>query len=444
MRATCSRRVSDRPDPRPSLRRAVRCHRRRAPESASAGPLCRASRAQRVFGWLGIVACYLLAARLGGPSAGLLAVVLLAVTPRYWGDAMNNPKDLPFATCATAALVVHGGDPGALPLSHARTRAGSRRVNRSRAERASGWSAVSGVRRGRRRRAGRPIGGLCAAPSARHRVACCCWRPRGDDRSAALLAVAAAAALRRTFRGAGGRVELRMGRQHDLRRRRRDRRAAALDLRPHVASLHHAAGDPGGRGARRRHAGAPVSLSRGSLGPARRRAVSGCLRHRQAVHPLRRHPASAVHRAAIAALAALGWRAALESRRPAVSWSPCWPCWRGWPSRSSSASGSIPTRRCTSTRCWAARAGPWAGSSSTTGATASTRRNAAWPRWPSAPACPSRSRAPSGAIMCSTRAGFRSWRSLDPKRGATSSRTRAHARMSPASQRSSFAGGPTS
>jgi hypothetical protein len=69
-----------------------------------------------VFGWLGIVGCYLLAARLGGRSAGLLALVLLAVTPRYWSDAMNNPKDLPFATCATAALVVMAGIPARYPF----------------------------------------------------------------------------------------------------------------------------------------------------------------------------------------------------------------------------------------------------------------------------------------------------------------------------------------
>ena len=69
-----------------------------------------------VFGWLGIVGCYVLAARLGGSSAGLLALVLLAVTPRYWGDAMNNPKDLPFATCATAALVVMAGIPARYPF----------------------------------------------------------------------------------------------------------------------------------------------------------------------------------------------------------------------------------------------------------------------------------------------------------------------------------------
>lgn len=69
-----------------------------------------------VFGWLGILACYVLARRLGGPMAGLLAMILLAVSPRYWGDAMNNPKDLPFATCATAALAVMAGIPARYPF----------------------------------------------------------------------------------------------------------------------------------------------------------------------------------------------------------------------------------------------------------------------------------------------------------------------------------------
>lgn len=69
-----------------------------------------------IFGWFGVVACYVLAARIGGRAAGLLAALLIVVTPRYWGDAMNNPKDLPFATCATAALAVMAGIPARYPL----------------------------------------------------------------------------------------------------------------------------------------------------------------------------------------------------------------------------------------------------------------------------------------------------------------------------------------
>ena len=58
-----------------------------------------------VVGWLGLVLAGLLAARLFDWRHGLLTVALLAVTPQYVAHSMNNPKDLPFATVATAALV---------------------------------------------------------------------------------------------------------------------------------------------------------------------------------------------------------------------------------------------------------------------------------------------------------------------------------------------------
>jgi hypothetical protein len=57
-----------------------------------------------VFGWLGIVWCGMLAARLCGRRAGWLAAVLLVLSPRYLGDAMNNSKDVPFATFMLIAL----------------------------------------------------------------------------------------------------------------------------------------------------------------------------------------------------------------------------------------------------------------------------------------------------------------------------------------------------
>jgi hypothetical protein len=57
-----------------------------------------------VFGWIGIVYCGRLAARLFGPWAGVLAVVLLGSAPRYFAASMNNPKDLPFAAMAMVAL----------------------------------------------------------------------------------------------------------------------------------------------------------------------------------------------------------------------------------------------------------------------------------------------------------------------------------------------------
>src|SRR6476660_9771483 len=34
---------------------------------------------------------------LGGPVAGFLSALFLLLTPRFYGDAFNNPKDIPFA-----------------------------------------------------------------------------------------------------------------------------------------------------------------------------------------------------------------------------------------------------------------------------------------------------------------------------------------------------------
>jgi hypothetical protein len=56
------------------------------------------------FGWIGVLCSGLLAARLFGTWAGVIAMILLASSPRYFGDSMNNPKDLPFAALTVAAL----------------------------------------------------------------------------------------------------------------------------------------------------------------------------------------------------------------------------------------------------------------------------------------------------------------------------------------------------
>jgi Dolichyl-phosphate-mannose-protein mannosyltransferase len=56
------------------------------------------------FGWIGIVYVGRLAARLFGQWAGVLGLLLIAVSPRYFADSMNNPKDLPFAAATAAAL----------------------------------------------------------------------------------------------------------------------------------------------------------------------------------------------------------------------------------------------------------------------------------------------------------------------------------------------------
>lgn len=57
-----------------------------------------------VVGWVGIVFCGKLASRLWGARAGLLAMGLLALSPRYFGDSMNNPKDVPFAAMSAVTL----------------------------------------------------------------------------------------------------------------------------------------------------------------------------------------------------------------------------------------------------------------------------------------------------------------------------------------------------
>ena len=41
---------------------------------------------------------------LGGPRAGLLAALFIAATSVYWGHAVNNPKDLPFAVAYVWAM----------------------------------------------------------------------------------------------------------------------------------------------------------------------------------------------------------------------------------------------------------------------------------------------------------------------------------------------------
>ena len=58
-----------------------------------------------VVGWLGILLCGLLADRLFGPPHGVCSMLLLAASPFYMAHAINNPKDLPFATVATAVLL---------------------------------------------------------------------------------------------------------------------------------------------------------------------------------------------------------------------------------------------------------------------------------------------------------------------------------------------------
>src|SRR6201991_1120131 len=50
-----------------------------------------------VVGVIGLAVTWRLARRLGGPIAGLAALLLLALCPIYYGHMFMNPKDAPFA-----------------------------------------------------------------------------------------------------------------------------------------------------------------------------------------------------------------------------------------------------------------------------------------------------------------------------------------------------------
>src|SRR5207248_5366692 len=56
------------------------------------------------FGILGLVGCHKLGRALGGPRVGFLALVFLLLTPNYYGQMFNNPKDIPFAVGGVWAL----------------------------------------------------------------------------------------------------------------------------------------------------------------------------------------------------------------------------------------------------------------------------------------------------------------------------------------------------
>jgi 4-amino-4-deoxy-L-arabinose transferase-like glycosyltransferase len=50
-----------------------------------------------LIGLLGVGAAYQIGCGLGGKRAGVLAALCLVLTPRYYGHAFNNTKDIPFA-----------------------------------------------------------------------------------------------------------------------------------------------------------------------------------------------------------------------------------------------------------------------------------------------------------------------------------------------------------
>ena len=50
-----------------------------------------------LIGLIGIIGCWRVGRLLGGSAAGFWAATLLVLTPRYYGQMFNNPKDVPFA-----------------------------------------------------------------------------------------------------------------------------------------------------------------------------------------------------------------------------------------------------------------------------------------------------------------------------------------------------------
>ncbi|MBX3519079.1 MAG: glycosyltransferase family 39 protein [Xanthobacteraceae bacterium] len=57
-----------------------------------------------IVGILGLIVVWRLARRVGGPVAGVAAVVLLAITPLYYGHMFINAKDTPFAVAMAFLL----------------------------------------------------------------------------------------------------------------------------------------------------------------------------------------------------------------------------------------------------------------------------------------------------------------------------------------------------
>jgi len=68
-----------------------------------------------LIGIVGIVGTWKFGRILGGPRAGFVAALFLALTPNYYGQMFNNPKDVPFAASMVWALYYLVGAIGQLP-----------------------------------------------------------------------------------------------------------------------------------------------------------------------------------------------------------------------------------------------------------------------------------------------------------------------------------------
>lgn len=58
-----------------------------------------------IVGIAGLTVTWRVARRVGGPVAGLAALVILALTPNYYGHMFMNPKDAPFAVAMMVAML---------------------------------------------------------------------------------------------------------------------------------------------------------------------------------------------------------------------------------------------------------------------------------------------------------------------------------------------------
>ncbi|MFN2602967.1 MAG: ArnT family glycosyltransferase, partial [Gemmatimonadaceae bacterium] len=57
-----------------------------------------------IFSFLGVLCAYQFGKKLGGPAAGFFSVLLLLLTPVYYGHSFMNPKDIPFAAMFLASV----------------------------------------------------------------------------------------------------------------------------------------------------------------------------------------------------------------------------------------------------------------------------------------------------------------------------------------------------
>lgn len=57
-----------------------------------------------LMGWLAVLMVGLIAYAVGGARAGVFAMLLLFLSPRFLGHSFNNPKDIPFATGVIASI----------------------------------------------------------------------------------------------------------------------------------------------------------------------------------------------------------------------------------------------------------------------------------------------------------------------------------------------------